>query len=68
MLAKQGQNLLNKPDVLASKLLKSRYFPNSSFLQAKLGHNPSYAWWSIWSSRSILIHACRWKIGDDFRV
>jgi len=68
MLAKQGWNLLNKPDALASKLLKSRYFPNSSFLEAKLGHNPSYDWQSIWSSQSILIHGCRWKIGDSSRV
>jgi len=68
MLAKQGWNLLNKPDALASKLLKSKYFPNSSFLEAKLRHNPSYAWRSIWSSRSILIHGCRWKISDGSKV
>jgi len=34
ILEKQRRNFINKPDILASKLLKIRYFPNS----------PNYIW------------------------
>lgn len=29
-----------------------------------MGFNPSYAWRSIWSSRSILNLGVRWRVGD----
>ncbi|CAJ2652949.1 unnamed protein product [Trifolium pratense] len=37
MVAKQGWNLLTKPDALVTKLLKARYFSRSSFFDASLG-------------------------------
>ncbi|KEH18892.1 DEAD-box helicase family protein [Medicago truncatula] len=33
---------------------QSKYFSNGNFLGASLGHNPSYVWSSIWSSRILL--------------
>ncbi|XP_073151939.1 uncharacterized protein [Henckelia pumila] len=44
LLAKQGWKLLSDPNALASRVLKARYFPHSNFLDAKIGHNPSYVW------------------------
>ena len=68
MLAKQGWKLLRNPESLMARVLKARYFPNSSFLHFKLGHNPSYSWRSIWSSHHILLHGCRWRVGDGSNI
>ncbi|KAK2444482.1 hypothetical protein QL285_015507 [Trifolium repens] len=64
LIAKQGWNIMTKPHSLVAKIYKARYFPNSSYFNSKLGHNPSYAWRGIWKARQILIHGCRWSIGS----
>jgi hypothetical protein len=51
-----------------ARVLKARYFPNSSFINANLGNNPSYSWKSLWKSREVLIKGCRWTLGDGRRV
>jgi hypothetical protein len=68
MIAKQGWNIMTKPHTLVAKLYKARYFPNSSFFDSKIGHNPSYAWRGIWKSRQILMHGCRWSIGNGTNI
>uniref|UniRef100_A0A803NP78 Reverse transcriptase domain-containing protein n=1 Tax=Cannabis sativa TaxID=3483 RepID=A0A803NP78_CANSA len=50
VLAKQGWNLLCSPSSLASRLYKAKYYPQTDYLNAKLGHNPSFVWHSIWSA------------------
>ncbi|CAN0847443.1 Uncharacterized mitochondrial protein AtMg00310 [Linum grandiflorum] len=47
LLAQQGWELLTNQNSLAFKLLKGKYFPNGSFLTAKLGGSPSWIWRSI---------------------
>lgn len=47
LLAKQGWCILTNTHSLVCRILKARYFPNSGFLLATLGHNPSYIWRSI---------------------
>ena len=64
MSSKQGWNLITKPDSLVTRLLKAVYYPHSSFLLSKLGHNQSYAWRGIWSSIPVLEKRCRWRIGN----
>jgi hypothetical protein len=64
MVAKQGWNLINKPNSLVARILKARYFPRSSLLDSNLGNNPSFTWRSIWKSRQVLLYGCRWCIGD----
>ncbi|KAL5553514.1 hypothetical protein UlMin_040915 [Ulmus minor] len=51
LLAKQGWRLIHSPDSLVGKVLKACYFPNCSFLEAKIGGNPSFSWRSIWWDR-----------------
>lgn len=46
------------------RIFKSRYFKNSSFLEAGLGDNPSFVWRSIWEARSVVMAGMRWKVGD----
>ncbi|XP_062085599.1 uncharacterized protein LOC133791697 [Humulus lupulus] len=54
MLAKQGWRLLCKPDSLVGRVFKARYFPNSDFLSADLGQNPSFVWRSIWGAQDLV--------------
>ena len=42
LLGKQALRFLTRPDLLVSKVYKTRYFPTCSFLEVDLGCNPSY--------------------------
>ncbi|KAL6573091.1 hypothetical protein OROHE_002567 [Orobanche hederae] len=53
-LAKQGWRLLLCPNTLLSKALKARYYPNSSFLLASVGTNPSFTWRGIIEAKKFL--------------
>jgi hypothetical protein len=70
MIAKQGWNIMTKPNSLVAQIYKARYFPKSSLFDAPLGHNSSYAWRGIWKSRHILMNGCRWIVGNgaDIKV
>lgn len=70
MLAKQEWRLLTSPNSLCSRIIKARYYPKSDFLNAKLGCNPSFAWRSILSSKSLVEAGARRRIGNgqDTRI
>lgn len=68
MLGKQGWQLQTKPDSLVSKNFKARYYPNSNYLNAKLGHNPSFVWRSILSAKVVVRQGAHWKIGSGFDI
>ena len=62
---KQGWRLLQHPHSLVSRIFKAKYFPNTNFLEAKLGSKPSYAWrsisvWRVGNGESIKIWGDRW--------
>jgi hypothetical protein len=48
LLAKQCLRLLQNPKSLAAKILKVKYYPHCSILDAQLENRPSYIWRSIW--------------------
>jgi hypothetical protein len=54
MLGKQGWHLLTDQDTILSKVFKAKYYPKEGFLDAKLGHNPSYVWRSIQASQVVV--------------
>jgi len=64
MLDKQSWKLLSNSSSLFSRILKAKYFPRRDFLDANLGHNPSYTRRSLWSMQSLLTLGHRWKIGN----
>lgn len=68
LLGKQAWRLISQPDMLVSKIFKSRYYPDTSFLHANLGGNPSYIWRSILESQSLLKQGLVCRIGGGNSV
>ncbi|KAB2632571.1 ribonuclease H protein [Pyrus ussuriensis x Pyrus communis] len=62
LLAKQCWQLITERNSLWAKVLKARYFPNCSFLEAKRGGRASWAWSSLLVGRDILLRGAHWQI------
>uniref|UniRef100_A0A803PFL5 RNase H type-1 domain-containing protein n=1 Tax=Cannabis sativa TaxID=3483 RepID=A0A803PFL5_CANSA len=67
-LAKQAWRLFDNPNSLLGRLLKHRYYPRNSFLEAHKGHSPSLTWQGIHWGRKLLLKGLRYKIGNGFHV
>ncbi|XP_058003660.1 uncharacterized protein LOC110673651 [Hevea brasiliensis] len=59
-----GWHLYMNSNSLASRILKAKYYPNVSFLEAPIGNNPSYVWRSIRESQSLIRDGLLWRVGD----
>ncbi|KAF5462683.1 hypothetical protein F2P56_018670 [Juglans regia] len=68
MLPKQAWRLIHYPQALVSKVLKAKYFPHGQFLNAKLGHKPSYIWRSIMAARDVIVKGTRWRVGNGASI
>lgn len=64
LLAKQFWRLWQDPDSFVSRILKAKYYPNSSVLEARLGNKPSFAWRSIVGSCDLVKQVLYWGIGN----
>lgn len=64
MLAKQGWRLVQQPDSLCSRILKAKYFPNSSCLASVPKDGISYTWRSILKGIEILKEGMVRRVGD----
>ncbi|CAL9018252.1 unnamed protein product [Prunus brigantina] len=62
LLAKQCWRLIMYPNSQWAQLLKARYFPECSFLEAKKGGRASWAWASLLEGRKIILQGARWQI------
>ncbi|KAL9665105.1 hypothetical protein QQ045_020515 [Rhodiola kirilowii] len=63
LLAKQAWRILMEPNLLISRLLKARCFPESDMFNATIGARPSYAWRGIQEALYIVKFGAVW---DDF--
>ena len=64
MLAKQARRLTQDTHSLFFRVYKARYFPNCSFMEAALGHNLSFVWWSLLEARELIRAVTVWEVGD----
>ncbi|CAN1171739.1 Uncharacterized mitochondrial protein AtMg00310 [Linum perenne] len=64
LLARQGWRILNQPESIWVRLLKSLYFPKGDFLTASKGRRPSWIWPSLIDGRSALDLGCIRVIGN----
>ncbi|XP_074266278.1 uncharacterized protein LOC141588751 [Silene latifolia] len=56
--------LLIKPESLAGRVLKARYFKHDTILEARRGYDPSFTWRSLWGSKSLLLEGLKWRVGN----
>ncbi|GKA04555.1 reverse transcriptase [Tanacetum coccineum] len=68
LLAKQGWRLITMEESLPARILKARYFPRSCFLEASIGHKPSFIWRSLCSARDIIRKGQKWNVGNGMQV
>lgn len=64
MLARQARRLIQGEHSLFFRVCKARYFPNSSFMEAKLGYSHSFVWHSLLEAREFIRAGTAWKVGD----
>jgi hypothetical protein len=68
LLSKQLWRLLQAPDSLTAKILKAKYYPSRSILEAQLGNRPSYLWRSFMAAQPVLKNGLHWRIGNGDNI
>lgn len=64
LLSKQAWHLIHHPSSLAAKVLKAKYYPDTSFIDARKTSNPSFIWSSLYETRDIIRKSTRWRVGN----
>jgi hypothetical protein len=68
LLAKQCWRLWKIEDSLIAQIMKAKYYPDCSVLDAQVGTRVSYAWRSIQSSCQLLKKGLIWRVGNGNSV
>ena len=68
LLAKQAWRLVQNPSALVSKVFRAKYYPTSSFMEAKIGNNGSYVWRSLVWGGELLKKGVRWRVGNGEKI
>ncbi|XP_021767824.1 uncharacterized protein LOC110732214 [Chenopodium quinoa] len=68
LLGRKAWRLVHKEESLLIKVMKEKYYPNCSFLDAALGYKGSYSWQSVWSEKSLVKEGVIWRIGTGSTV
>ncbi|KAM2075386.1 hypothetical protein ACFX1T_038282 [Malus domestica] len=64
MLAKVGWRLICNPNSHLARVLRAKYFPTSSFIDALVGRGTSWGRKGILQGRKVLKLGIRWRVGD----
>ena len=64
LLCKQVWRIWSRPDSLVARVLRSRYYQRSSFLECGMGSRPSFAWRSLMFGRELLKEGLVREVGD----
>lgn len=64
LVAKQVWRIWTMPDNLVACIMKAKYYPDCSILEAPLRRKPSFAWRSIQSSCALIKEGLIWRIGN----
>ncbi|KAL5537585.1 hypothetical protein UlMin_044677 [Ulmus minor] len=64
MIGKQVWRLVTRPFSLAARVLKAKYYPNSSIWEADANDSSSYTWKSILWGRNLVAQGTRWRVGN----
>jgi ribonuclease HI len=68
LLAKQIWRLWKNPDSLIARIMKAKYYPKCSVLEASLGNRPSFAWRSIQGASDLIKGGLIWRVGNGKKV
>lgn len=68
LLGKQCWNLLNNPNALVSRLMKVRYYPRCSLLQASRTGGASYTWSGLWEAKENMKDGLRWVLDTGLNI
>nr|XP_027093548.1 uncharacterized protein LOC113713943 [Coffea arabica] len=64
LLGKQIWRLLTQPNLLVSRVLKSRYHPKQSIFKCKVAGNASWIWKGLMRARQLVEEGTRKRIGN----
>lgn len=67
MLARQGWRLLQAPDSLCARVLRAKYYPSGSLLDAEPVTGMSYVWRSV-LGLLVIKKGIIWRVGDGSKV
>uniref|UniRef100_A0A2N9HKR3 RNase H type-1 domain-containing protein n=1 Tax=Fagus sylvatica TaxID=28930 RepID=A0A2N9HKR3_FAGSY len=68
LLARQGWRLVQFLDSLVSRVLKAKYYPHQSFLDAKVKGNVSFIFRSICEAKKVLSAGMVWRVGTGANI
>ena len=68
LLAKQLWRLWHNPNSLIGGIMKAKYFPKGTVVDANLGSKPLFAWRSISSSKDLITKGLARRIGNEDKV
>ncbi|XP_019186577.1 PREDICTED: uncharacterized protein LOC109181280 [Ipomoea nil] len=65
---KLSWRLIKYPDSLVAKIYRARYYPTSTFFEAKKCSNPSFIWSSLLETQEVLRKHTRWRVGRGDQI
>jgi hypothetical protein len=68
LLARQAWRLIQFPDSLCARLLKTRYFPRGCLVDTAFSSNASFTWQSIVYGLELLKQGIIWRVGSGSQI